>query len=77
MSERHAIVEMERETIAIKVATEKQLEQIRKIADNIHEGATFVSGCVKKARVDVLEDMPYDKADKMIEAMKKKIGAIE
>lgn len=77
LSERHAIVEMERETIAIKVATEKQLEQIRKIADNIHEGATFVSGCVKKARVDVLEDMPYDKADKMIEAMKKKIGAIE
>ena len=77
LSERHAIVEMERETVAVKVATKKQIEQIRKIADNINEGNEFVSSCLKKALVTVLEDMPHDKADKMIEAMKKKIGAIE
>ena len=77
LSQRVEIDELERKTIAVKVATKKQIEQIMKIAENINDGNEYVSKCLTKAKVTVLEDMPQEKAQAMIEAMKKKIGAIE
>ena len=77
LSERVDSTVLQKSTVAIKVATQKQIDQINKIAKNIKDGDEFVSECIKKARVGALEDMPNDKAQLMIKSMKVKIGAIE
>ena len=77
LSERANVEELQREAVAIKVATKEQIEQITKIAGNMQDGDDFVQNCIDKAKVEFLSDMPRDKADKMLVAMRKKIGASE
>jgi|TARA_R100000084_G_scaffold109442_1_gene76877 hypothetical protein len=77
LSERVNVESMEREVEAVKVATPEQIEQINKIAGNMQNGNEFVQNCIDKAKVEFLTDLSFDKAEKMITAMRKKIGASE
>tara|TARA_R100000655_G_scaffold71369_3_gene109762 strand:+ start:732 stop:1574 length:843 start_codon:yes stop_codon:yes gene_type:complete len=74
LSKRYSVKELERNAVALEVASEKQIVDINKFSSTIADGEEYVEKCLSKAGVDSIEDLSIEQADKMLSAMKKKVG---
>jgi len=76
LTKRYSEEELQRTAVAIDVATEEQVKFINSFAEVMADGEDFIAKCMKKAGVDSLKDLSVNQADKMLSAMKKKVGAV-
>ena len=74
LTKRYSVEELERTAVAIEVASDEQVKSVIDFAKTIADGDDFIEKCLKKAGVDSLEDLSIEQADKMLTAMKKKVG---
>ena len=76
LTKRYSEEELERTAVAIEVATSEQVGFIKSFSEVMVDGGDFIDKCLKKAGVDYVSDLSIEQAEKMLTAMKKKVGAV-
>jgi len=74
LKKRYPVLEMERGSESITLATSKQCQEIDSYTNNYVSGGEFVAKCLAKIGIDELKDLTKEQATKMIAAIKKKVS---
>lgn len=77
LSRRYNPTIMEKESVAVKLATAQQVAQIKELVETVHIDADWISRAFKKADVECWEDMPADMLQKCIEYQHERLYSLK
>jgi hypothetical protein len=76
IAERYNLKELQRKSVAVKVATSRQVSDIKVLVSMMEGGDEFIRKCLTKANVDLVTDLATDQAAKVIQHLEKTTGGI-
>ena len=76
IADRYDLKEMQRKPVSVKVATSRQVSDIKTLVSMMEGGDEFVRKCLTKANVDLVTDLEADQAAKVIQHLEKVTGGI-
>ena len=74
LTDRYSQDEIERDVEVVETITKEQIEEINLMSEKLTDGQEFVDKMMRRAKVDIMSDLTFEQADKLIAYFHKTLG---